>query len=464
MAPITRSFDRSTLVFFTTAALACVTKIATTAVVVHLATWTLREGPNLPLAVTASAFELFALVTFVACLGLFLRRVSRQLVLIALVPAAVLGFVGTILSLITLALTFSITKTKAAERNPSGYRIEQQLTALGLAIGAIGVIPQTAFYILVLPRTSNNTTVSSPEDAVRTISPGSRSDKRRSSSFTLTSLSARTSHYRSASAPDSPPHCKSPSSPGSSIKRSMSNSLRPMTSRTRLLFGTSFASRDSRSLYSRADSCTDHTRNNSDFENWDTSAVESPLDDSGLNRRPLETIPGSRPVSPADALDGPFSDDRSPEECPLPESSPTPRYSPTSDNGSPRLAPRAIVRKTSVPDQLHIHPLFRSESPVPPPLKSPNTVITASPYAGQIVSSELVGPRILHSAQSSRPGSPSRMTAGSRAGSVRSLRTMPTSPLPMEPDSRGRSHLAEASFPLRSERRDEVSDDETASR
>jgi hypothetical protein len=250
------------------------------------------------------------------------------------------------------------------------------------------------------------------------------------------------------------------------LKRSLSNSLHPVTSRTRLLLGSGsgsgFVSRDSRSIHSGVESVTSPIRGiNNDFENWDTSAVEGQYDNSGPQRKPLETIPGSRPVSPACALNGPFADDeRSPEETPLPDSPSKPRHLPASDDGSMKAHGKLSTRKNSAPDELHIHPLFRSESPVPPPLKSPNTVITGSPFAGQVVSPELVSPRILHSAQSSRPASPCRLNVQSRSGSIRSLRTLPTSPL--EADPRGRSQLSEAYLPSPYDDRGEVWDVEPA--
>lgn len=35
--------------------------------------------------------------------------------------------------------------------------------------------------------------------------------------------------------------------------------------------------------------------------------------------------------------------------------------------------------------ELHIHPLFRSDSPDPPPVTTPGTVVMASPNAGQVI-------------------------------------------------------------------------------
>lgn len=40
-------------------------------------------------------------------------------------------------------------------------------------------------------------------------------------------------------------------------------------------------------------------------------------------------------------------------------------------------------------DELHIHPLFRSDSPTPPPAATPGTVVTASPDAGKVIAPRL---------------------------------------------------------------------------
>ena len=37
-------------------------------------------------------------------------------------------------------------------------------------------------------------------------------------------------------------------------------------------------------------------------------------------------------------------------------------------------------------NEAHIHPLFRSDSPTPPPLATPGTSVVASPIAGQVIS------------------------------------------------------------------------------
>ncbi|QIX02305.1 hypothetical protein AMS68_007822 [Peltaster fructicola] len=111
-----------------------------------------------------------------------------------------------------------------------------------------------------------------------------------------------------------------------------------------------------------------------------------------LTRTMLETIPGSRPVSPAKPLEPYLWEEVMPEDFPLPDSpslsraaSPVNSTSPTDHHFLP-FPP--MIGEFASSSQTHIHPLFRSDSPGPPPSTSPGTKVTASPYAGQVVGSD----------------------------------------------------------------------------
>lgn len=226
----------------------------------------------------------------------------------------------------------------------------------------------------------------------------------------------------------------------------MDQIVRPMTSRTRLI-RRSFMSSDARSSYSARPPSAETTRQYDGFELWDTSAVEADSDDlvppmPPLSRKEsrtrLEPIPGSRPVSPAKPLDGPFMETALPENLPLPES---PLHSPSIGETS-SLHEYPSARRPSHA-QSHIHPLFRPESPFPPPLPTPGTVITASPLAGQVVSPEHAFNWTVHSSQTWRPGSSTLGSpTASRSGSVRSLALQ--SPGLSSPDALPKSALAES--------------------
>ncbi|CAN8097016.1 unnamed protein product [Discula destructiva] len=128
------------------------------------------------------------------------------------------------------------------------------------------------------------------------------------------------------------------------------------------------------------------------FDSWDTSGVDpqnrqlviettSPVGGGG-NGRFLETIPASPTTSrspspglPLDQFDLPHKARRSRS------------FSPATSTRSVVLAPpkRAYTQQTSASES-HIHPLFRSDSPTPPPMASPGTVVIAAPQAGKIIS------------------------------------------------------------------------------
>ncbi|KAF2262898.1 hypothetical protein CC78DRAFT_294437 [Lojkania enalia] len=176
-----------------------------------------------------------------------------------------------------------------------------------------------------------------------------------------------------------------------SWRESLQNVVRPVTSRSRLINRPSFY-RDG-SIYS--EHSIDNLSQSDGFDSWDTSSVDRQTRDAVLQTGPsrgtaLEPIPGSRPASPARALDGPFPE--------------------TDGSESPSLAmpPKLFSPDTSRPpspavSEAHIHPLFRAESPVPPPVATPGTSIVASPLSNKMI------------ACPSRPYS--RMRSNSRAGS-----------------------------------------------
>jgi len=174
----------------------------------------------------------------------------------------------------------------------------------------------------------------------------------------------------------------------SSLRSSLSVVVRPVNSRTKLLTRQCSFPRDSKSS-SFDSSSRDRMTQENGFDTWDTSSVGPQVRETVLQSTPpsagsgLEPIPGSRPESPANALDGPFLP-QSPSQC-------TPNFS------------RPSTRQRSSSNEDHIHPLFRTSSPTPPPTPTPGTVVTAAPMAGQVING-----RILSRMRSgSLPSSPS---------------------------------------------------------
>lgn len=177
---------------------------------------------------------------------------------------------------------------------------------------------------------------------------------------------------------NSPPGTPTTSDHVSSLRSSLSVAVRPANSRTKLLLRQRSFPRDSKSSSLDLPSREQPTQDDA-FDTWDTSSVGREIREAVLHSSPtpgpgtLEPIPGSRPESPANGLDGPF----------LPSS---PNHSSTSLPSSPPNFSRPVSRHRPSSSQDHIHPLFRTTSPTPPPTATPGTVVTAAPIAGQTIS------------------------------------------------------------------------------
>ncbi|GAP87445.2 hypothetical protein SAMD00023353_2601100 [Rosellinia necatrix] len=196
-----------------------------------------------------------------------------------------------------------------------------------------------------------------------------------------------------------------------SFSGSLSSVVRPVGSRTRLISngsksGLRLSSLDSNAYRDRISITEDG------FDSWDTSSVDPHnrqmvLETSSpIRPRFLETIPASPTTS------------RSPSPgCPL-DLEP-PRRGRRERSDSP--IPRDQLERPFTPSELelHIHPLFRSDSPGPPPAVTPGTVVVAAPNAGQFIT----GKSVTRMRSGSLPNSPSLL---SRRGSYESFRKTPS--------------------------------------
>lgn len=190
---------------------------------------------------------------------------------------------------------------------------------------------------------------------------------------------------------------KSPpsSSGGFSATDTIASTVRSISSRTRLLSSNrSLRSQRSQRSTRRPASLESlghrdrSTANDDSFDSWDTSCVDpqnrqTVLESSSpvAGGRFLETIPASpttsRSPSPGTPLD---------LEPPRRQQRRSRSFSPASARTQlPKPPQRAFTQHTSASES-HIHPLFRSDSPTPPPLASPGTVVIAAPQAGKIIS------------------------------------------------------------------------------
>ncbi|EFQ27085.1 hypothetical protein CGRA01v4_07608 [Colletotrichum graminicola] len=187
-----------------------------------------------------------------------------------------------------------------------------------------------------------------------------------------------------------------------SIRSSLSNVVRPISSRTRLLplrEKKRASSIDSNHYRSRSSSVNEDPS----FDSWDTSSVDmqSRLTVLGTSSpvpgRFLETIPASpttsRSPSPGTPLDmdleTPRPRRRSRSYSPAPMGSlRNPEHTFTLQASASECSlrrPEPAFTMQGSASESHIHPLFRSDSPDPPPMVTPGTVVTAAPDAGRVL-------------------------------------------------------------------------------
>ncbi|MCJ1460968.1 hypothetical protein MMC28_011350 [Mycoblastus sanguinarius] len=243
----------------------------------------------------------------------------------------------------------------------------------------------------------------------------------------------------------------------SSQRSSFSTIQRPSSSRRGLLVRQHSYSRQSRSSSSEGPS--ERPSQDEGFDSWDTSGVSYHIREAVFQSKPLikgsglEPIPGSRSPSPAKALEGPFFEPSlalSPPQSPLPQppvsrpnsppSSPSdlpnfstmfppassqPPSSPHQRNFSrPSSVSRPRSRSRAPSSEEHIHPLFRTSSPVPPPSASSGTVVTAAPEAGQFINERIL--RRMRSRSGSLPSSHSPLVRSESSPDISTLKVSPS--------------------------------------
>jgi hypothetical protein len=334
----------------------------------------------------------------------------------------------------------------ASEQNASSERQPLALLFASLVVSIISTLAQLAFYVALL-------TCKAP--ALFHISePIPLSEDRPD----VTELSRpETSQTLHASPPPSSQVSQKNSSIGSSLRSSLTITVRPATSKTKLI------SRQQQSYPVSINTARDST--DSAFDSWDTSSISPQLRETVIrsspivSRGPLSPIPGSRSPSPAKALEGPFITESAPSTArpstagSQPSSPPHfttnfnsshshftsmsqpsspvssrafiptsfPNHSRTSvfrgrssTESLPHYARARSASNTGSPGRMigeeHIHPLFRSSSPTPPPSATPGTTVTAAPgsFAGLLINERMI--RRMRSG--SAPNSPSPLGTG----------------------------------------------------
>lgn len=211
-----------------------------------------------------------------------------------------------------------------------------------------------------------------------------------------------TPSMESKSPPPSSGRSRAGSDTVSSFRSSFSQVVRPINSKTKLI-------QHGHKTPHRPPSIESNHRERSisvedGFDSWDTSGVDAQSRQAVESASPtpqrfLETIPAS-PTTSRSASPG-FPLDLEPPKARKRSRS----YSPAN---SSREVPRSVRQSspTESNHEAHIHPLFRTDSPTPPPAATPGTIVTAAPGAGQVIS-DRQSIRSLHRMRSeSLPSSP----------------------------------------------------------
>lgn len=400
----------SSQVLWTMAALTCTSQAALVAITVTLATKNAPTDHSIYRVALAGSFsDILALPASITIAFLRQRRARRITKLMLGVAFILLALSAAVLTMYSLARIWNSAHLNVGEND---IRIAQALTETGFAVWVVAIASQIVLYTVVLW----------PEDRYYTVSPFQEVAYRESPSrLVKRSISAQSNpvatvtslpdiHSGSGSEPVSSAFSAYSTSPRLSFRNSVSRVIRPVTSRTKLLFQHSFILQDPNSIVPERAASIGTIERNVGFQSWDAPALGIVSDiqlPQKFSKCRLDTIPGSGPVSPTNPLNGPFpGHENYPIRAPV-----TP---PSSESSSLVTMTRPHSRCASNTDQSHIHPLFRSESPTPPPLASPGTVITASPFAGQVVSPEhrSFNPRRWHSTQRNRPEITSPFSAG----------------------------------------------------
>ncbi|KAF2734152.1 hypothetical protein EJ04DRAFT_249428 [Polyplosphaeria fusca] len=371
------------------------------------------NAPFVGLSITSAAFNVVSL----CCIGIFAIQYTWKrdgIVRVSRLGRQILASTCVVLSVVALAVSLATLVTiKKANLDVGSAASRAAVASLTdrvdahFAIWALACLSQIVLFTLPLWATTSrpqslDISPSGPRDSVM-------SEIRNSNQMSSLHILEPVQPASPLAALPSPTFSTRSSQSLKSWRDSLQHVVRPVTSRTKLIHRPSF-NRDAHSIYS--DGQSSNLSQSDGFETWDTSDAVL----SGPSRGTvLEPIPGSRPPSPADALDGPF---------------------PEPDTDTDLVPPPKMIPDTSRPPspamggEAHIHPLFRTESPTPPPAATPGTSIVASPLSSQMITCP---PRPYSRMRSnSRAGSPSPLVHSqsyhSRATSPQSSSRSPSPP------------------------------------
>ncbi|EPE35446.1 hypothetical protein GLAREA_11145 [Glarea lozoyensis ATCC 20868] len=304
----------------------------------------------------------------------------------------VAGIAGTVavLSAVASAILFATTKIQIANMSPMSVISSQNLVTGGFIIWAAFLLFQAIFVIsiiIVQKRGCEQLTQPFGDEPDREAFP----EMEEANNAEKRALENDNAHRGDSSIefrtpPSSSGRSRAGSDNISSLRSSLSQVVRPISSKTKLIQ----TSHKSPHRPTSTSSSQRGTSMDDGFDSWDTSTVDahsrhavesvSPVG----QQRFLETIPasptGSRSPSPG------FPLDLVPPKTRTRSCSNSPANTPaTSPKDRERFQKSRTVSPTESMNEAHIHPLFRTVSPTPPPSATPSTIITAAPNAGQLI-------------------------------------------------------------------------------
>ncbi|KAH7418548.1 hypothetical protein BKA64DRAFT_635666 [Cadophora sp. MPI-SDFR-AT-0126] len=330
------------------------------------------------------------------------------------------GFGGVfgILSAVASAILLGFMRTSPDLPKRTIASSTKTLVIAAFILWAISLLSQALFIIcmVIIQRKDFQQQIQTynPESEPQNVSDMMESAKPRVSSV------QRSINHRTTPSIESPPPSSGRSRAGSdtmsSFRSSFSQVVRPISSKTKLI------SHNHRSPYRPQSIESTHRETivsiEDGFDSWDTSAVDAQSREAVASASPtpprfLETIPAS-PTTSRSASPG----------FPLDLEPPKPRkrsrsYSPANSSRDLSKPTRTQSPTESVSSEAHIHPLFRTDSPTPPPAATPGTMVTAAPGAGQVIS-DRQSIRSIHRMRSgSLPSSPSPLVHSASLDSIR---------------------------------------------
>lgn len=287
-----------------------------------------------------------------------------------------LGVLASLISLVAAALTLAWMEPPGS--NEEQIRSGQSSKVISVSIMlAVACTSQIAFMAIHFaqsrhqrfgshpgPSTSEASSPWSPAAYVKSI--------RYSQTMPRTSDSEESS---STGLKDTPPSLRSKLIHASPLPLAFPPAIRHISSRTRLLQGK----QSIQSLTLSTNIYPNATQES--FDTWDTSSVDA------HNRQVVMEVSTS-PTTHTYALETiPASPRASMNAGSILNIAPPPRRIPTRSRSHSPATMRGALRGrvTATPSELHIHPLFRSDSPTTPPILTPGTRVDAAPDAGQIL-------------------------------------------------------------------------------